>query len=176
MSTEPLLQHLQRFISELAQTVTPLAGSTWQQARFDNHLFSCKSSKLSDYLAEIENNFQQLSHAVKHQKQQQVTFISERLVSQIAALQREVATQNLRKSEKYKEPEDYYTRLAKHQDYERRLKAMIEDRENQLLQSQGFDHQQRLQKELAALEGRLMRCRKATKQIERQIEQQEKEF
>ena len=53
---------------------------------------------------------------------------------------------------------------------------MIEDRETTLGQLATFSDQQRVQKELAALEGRLMRCRQALAKIERQIERQEKGF
>ena len=59
---------------------------------------------------------------------------------------------------------------------EKRGIAMIEDRETTLGQLATFSDQQRVQKELAALEGRLMRCRQALAKIERQIERQEKGF
>ena len=100
------------------------------------------------------------------------------LVAQITAMQRELATQTLRKTHQTPERKshDNYTKLAETQQFERRLIAMIEDRETTLGQLATFSDQQRVQKELAALEGRLMRCRQALAKIERQIERQEKGF
>lgn len=50
---------------------------------------------------------------------------------------------------------DLYQRLAQHQDYERRLAQMTDDRELALGRAQTFAEQQKLQKELAALAGAL---------------------
>ncbi|MBI0221119.1 primosomal replication protein, partial [Yersinia pestis subsp. pestis] len=69
-----------------------------------------------------------------------------------------------------------YHKLAEHQDYERRILAMIQDRESQLGRQSLLVEQQKIQKELAALEGRLMRCRQALIRIERSIEKKENGF
>lgn len=99
-------------------------------------------------------------------------------MAQIAALQRELATQALRRKNQPKEaPEaDLYHKLAEHQDYERRLIGMIQDRESLLGRQTTLAAQQKLQHELAALEGRLMRCRQALARIERNIERKENGF
>ena len=91
-----------------------------------------------------------------------MAFLAEKLVAQIAALQRELATRALRRKNQPKEaPEaDLYHKLAEHQDYERRLIGMIQDRESLLGRQTTLAAQQKLQHELAALEGRLMRCRR----------------
>ena len=120
----------------------------------------------------------QLKLVVAENRTQQVAFLAEKLVAQISALQRELATQKLRKTNpepKYNKLDPYH-KLAEHQDYERRILAMIQDRESQLGKQNLLTEQQKIQKELAALEGRLMRCRQALIKIERSIEKKESGF
>lgn len=178
MSTERILHVLDQQIETLSREIEPIGHVSATQARFDIALFSTKGTRLRDYLAEIKNNLRQLNQEVMEKRSAQVAFIAERLVAQITAMQRELATQTLRKTHQTPERKshDNYTRLAETQQFERRLIAMIEDRETTLGQLATFSDQQRVQKELAALEGRLMRCRQALAKIERQIERQEKGF
>ncbi|WP_413534577.1 primosomal replication protein PriC [Rahnella inusitata] len=178
MSTERILHVLDQQIETLSREIEPIGHVSATQARFDIALFSTKGTRLRDYLAEIKNNLRQLNQEVVEKRSAQVAFIAERLVAQITAMQRELATQTLRKMHQTPERKshDNYTRLAETQQFERRLIAMIEDRETTLGQLATFSDQQRVQKELAALEGRLMRCRQALAKIERQIERQEKGF
>ncbi|MFZ4834075.1 primosomal replication protein PriC [Rouxiella sp. Mn2063] len=178
MSTQKTLQLLEQQIENLAQEIAPIANTPAQQARFDVSLFATKGYRLRDYLAEVRQTFAQLKTVVEEKRQAQVAFIAERIVTQITALQRELATQSLRKADKapVSRSSDNYARLAETQQFERRLIAMIEDRESSLGKLTTFDEQKQVQKELAALEGRLMRCRQALSKIERYIERQEKGF
>lgn len=178
VSTHTLLQSLERQIENLAQEIEPIGHAPAQQARFDVTLFASKGTRLREYLAEVRTNFAQLRQVVAENRSAQVAFVAERLVSQITALQRELATQTLRQADKQTEAKssDYYSKLVEHQQYERRLIAMIEDRESRLGRVETFKEQQVIQKELAALEGRLMRCRQALIKIERSIERQERGF
>jgi len=178
LSTQTLLQSLEQQIENLAREIEPIAHATAQQARFDVALFSTKGTRLREYLVEVRTNFAQLCQVVNENRSAQVAYVAERLVSQITALQRELATQTLRKADKQKEVKssDFYSKLVEHQQYERRIIAMIEDRESQLGKLATFKEQQHMQKELAALEGRLMRCRQALIKIERSIERQERGF
>nr|WP_232095127.1 primosomal replication protein [Serratia ureilytica] len=165
-------------IAALAAEVSPRGDAPIPQARFDAALFANRGTRLRDYLAEVEKNFAQLQNAANDSRASQVAFLAEKLVAQIAALQRELATQALRRKNQPKEaPEvDLYHKLAEHQDYERRLIAMIQDRESLLGRQNTLAAQQKLQHELAALEGRLMRCRQALARIERNIERKENGF
>ncbi|HCR2991586.1 primosomal replication protein PriC [Serratia marcescens] len=178
MSTQRLLQVLAQQIAALAAEVTPRGDVPIPQARFDAALFANRGTRLRDYLAEVEKNFAQLQSAATDNRTSQVAFLAEKLVAQISALQRELATQALRRKNQPKEaPEaDLYHKLAEHQDYERRLIAMIQDRESLLGRQTTLAAQQKLQHELAALEGRLMRCRQALARIERNIERKENGF
>ncbi|HEY1843452.1 MAG TPA: primosomal replication protein [Buttiauxella sp.] len=175
MKTASLLQALDARVAELAAAIEPLSMQRAAQARFDNKLFSTRSTQLKDYLAEVKANFAQLELSVKTGKTEQVAFVAERLVAQIAALTRELATWKMRESEPQKPvPENLYEKLSTHQDYERRLQAMISDRESRLGMQTTLAAQQQLQQEIAAQEGRLQRCRQAITRIERAIERRER--
>ncbi|TQI79251.1 restart primosome assembly protein PriC [Serratia fonticola] len=178
MSTHRLLQALEQQITALASEIQPQGDVPIPQARFDIALFSNHGTRLRDYLAEVQKNFAQLQTAVKDNRTAHVAFLAEKLVTQLTALQREMATLALRRKNQPKETVDVdlYHKLAEHQDYERRLISMIEDRENLLGQQTTFAAQKKLQQELAAIEGRLVRCRQALTRIERSIERKENGF
>jgi primosomal replication protein N'' len=66
-----------------------------------------------------------------------------------------------------------YQQLAEHHEFERRLMAMITEREQQRQRSQSINAS-KLSQEVLVLHQRLGRCRKATSAIERNIELAEK--
>lgn len=169
---------LESQIEALSAQIAPQANTPSQQARFDLNLFSNHGNRFRDYLQEVRKNMTQLKQVVEENRLQQVAFLADKLVAQISALQRELATQKIRKSnpEPREHQSDPYHKLAEHQDYERRILAMIQDRESQLGRQSLLVEQQKIQKELAALEGRLMRCRQALIRIERSIEKKENGF
>ena len=175
MNATSLLQVLHSRIEELATAIAPISLQRASQARFDKKLFATHSTQLKDYLLEVRANMDKLQRSVEQARAEQVAFLAERLVEQLAALQRELATKELRKSERQQpEAENFYQKLATHQDYERRLQAMINDRENQHAVQTTLAGQQKLQREILALEGRLQRCRQALIRLERIIERQER--
>lgn len=96
-----------------------------------------------------------------------MVWIAERLAAQIAALRRETATWSLR-SWDHASPtlSRWQRRRLQHQEYERRLLAMRDQRQRQLAQATSLDEQQRLGKEVEAYIGRLARCRQALDKIE----------
>lgn len=175
MKSALLLQQLEEKLEQLANAVSPHANKRTPQARFDHQLFYAHSTRLGDYLDEIRKSMALLRQSVADQRTERVAFMAERVVMQMSALQRELATQTLRKAEVREAPvaENLYEKLAKHQDYERRLRAMIADRESQLTTCSTLVQQQTLQREIAAQEGRLQRCLQALKRIERAIEKSE---
>ncbi|TYL44338.1 MULTISPECIES: primosomal replication protein PriC [Dickeya] len=177
MDTQALLTALARQIDTLAREIEPVAARQAPRSRFDRQLFSCYGTRLGDYLDEIRHNHQYLQQYVQEQRLDRVAFMAERLLTQMTALQRELATQPLRAQEPATPaPQDRYQKLAEYQGYERRLLAMIQDRESLLATQNQLSEQQRLQRELAALEGRLARCRQALTKLERQIERQEQGY
>ncbi|MBI6548753.1 primosomal replication protein PriC [Xenorhabdus lircayensis] len=177
MGIQNLLSALEKQISTLEKDLALLPNTPFSIARFDQTLFHHHSNKLGGYMQEIKQNMEQLKSCVNNYRIEQVKFLSERLVAQIEALKREIATQALRKQEdkfeRRSQERDLYQRLAEHQDYERRLIAMIDDRELQLNKQITLADKYKLQKEIAALAGRLARCRQALMRIEKSIEKQE---
>ncbi|MEI2267049.1 primosomal replication protein [Erwinia sp. CGal63] len=177
MKSAHLLDQLEAKLNELAQAVAPHANIRTPKARFDGQLFHTHGTRLDDYLQEVRQSMLLLRQSVNGQRTERVAWMAERVVLQMSALQRELATLQLRNSENRPEPEqeNLYEKLAKHQDYERRLRAMVADRESQLANQQTLVQQQKLQREIAALEGRLQRCLLALKKIERAIENRERQ-
>lgn len=176
MNHHHFLQALEHQLVLLAQAVAPLADRPLAYSRFDRQLFQSYGTRLRDYLSEVEQNFQSLCHLVAENRTERVAFMTEKLVAQIGALQRELSTQALRRQEEKTSvaiASDLYQKLAEHQDYERRLNLMIQDRESQLNRATTLSAQQQLQREVAALEGRLARCRQALARLERQVERRE---
>ncbi len=90
---------------------------------------------------------------LRHNVSQQVKFLATQILQQIEALTRELSTQTLRKQENQlsqRKSVDLYQKLAQHQDYERRLQSMIQDRELALTQAQDLCTPTRITKEIAA--------------------------
>lgn len=116
MNTHRLLQVLEQQIAALASEVTPHGDAPISQARFDAALFANRGTRLRDYLAEVQKNFTQLQTAARDNRTNQVAYLAERLVTQIAALKRELATQGLRRKNQPKEAGavDLYHKLAEH--------------------------------------------------------------
>lgn len=175
MNSHKLLLALEQQLAQLSQAVAPLADQPVAGSRFDRQLFQSHGTRLRDYLEEVANNVHILRQLVADQRIERVAFVTEKLVAQIGALQRELSTQALRKQERTLKPAppDLYQKLAQHQDYERRLNLMVQDRESQLDRAVSLQEQQQLQREIAALEGRLARCRQALMRLERHVEQRE---
>ena len=179
MSSQQLLQVLEQRIIQLELSLKNSGYIPTRQPRFDRALFASAETGLKDYLQELRGNFAKLTDAVKRNHPQQVSFLAERLVAQIEALQREFATQQLRRQDAKSRRSPLaimQQKLAENQGYERRLNDMLYERESQLGQCQTLQQQQGIQQELVALEGRLSRCRPALKKIEKQIEQMELGF
>lgn len=177
MKTQKLLNALEEQIEILAEQIKPIANSSFITLRFDQKLFHRKSHQLSECLFEIKQLFSQLKHSVITSRSEQITFLTEKIIAQISAITRESATQTLREQEsQHNQKEkiiDLYERLVQHQDYERRLIAMINDREQQLDKQQSYVACQKLQQKIAALTGRLVRCRQTLSRIEKAIEHDE---
>lgn len=175
VNSHKFLQTLEQQLAQLSQAIAPHADQAVAGSRFDRQLFQCHGTRLRDYLEEVAHNVHALRQLVADQRTDRVLFVTEKLVAQIGALQRELSTLTLRQQETglAPAPVDIYQKLAQHQDYERRLNLMVQDRESQLDRAVTLQQQQQLQREIVVLEGRLARCRQALGRLERQLERQE---
>lgn len=174
MQSSRLLTTLTQQLNNLAGRVDSSAGTRVQQSRFDHQLFHSRGTRLADYLAESRLTLSQLEHAVEQNRAERVAWLAQRLIDQMTALAREMATQDLHRHQPKAAPAtDYYARQAEHQDYERRLIIMIRDRDSLRAACTDTARVHQLQREVAALEGRLARCRQALARIEKVIERRE---
>ena len=177
MQAPSFIQTLSEQLSVLADRIDSAGADTVAQSRFDNRLFQCRGTALGDYLADSRLTLRHLTLAASQGHTEQVAWLAQRLLDQMTALARELATLDMRRRQPAaKAPMDHYARLAEHQDYERRLVNLIRDRESLRQTCDDMSRQQQLQQEIAALEGRLARCRQALARIERQIERLENGF
>lgn len=178
------LSRLQLIVDQLKQQAAEadrLRGEA-QRPLFDQQLFKNRSKLLSPCVTELA---QELANLRKEQQAnklipERTQHICEKLIAQIHAIQRELATKKIRKSEpkqytQWQRPlNDTYQDLNQHKDWERRLKSMLRDKELLLSRCNSMFEQQQLQKEILALEGRINRCQAALKKLETEITQRER--
>ncbi|MEA1065780.1 primosomal replication protein PriC [Erwinia sp. HR93] len=170
MKTTRLLEALELRIMQLSRDVAPLAAHRVQRPRFDKQLFYSRGTQLGQYMQEINANLLHIRHAAQAQQRERLGWLAERITAQIAALQRELATWHLRRYDVSRNSTTLNARLVKHQDYEHRLLAMQQERRQRLTQVTRLDEQQRLQRELETLDGRIARCREALTRITQVLE------
>ncbi|AJR07892.1 prepilin peptidase [Photobacterium gaetbulicola] len=153
-----------------------------QRPLFDEQLFHCRSKLLVPCVEEIREEILALSreHSQGKLNPSRTQHICERIVSQIQAVQRELATQQIRKNEpqrtrsRRKPIYELKQDLAQHQVWAKRLANMQRHKERALSQCRSADEQQVLQNEAATLAERLRRCKIALAKIEKQISMRER--
>ncbi len=147
---------------------------------FNFSLFPCPSRLLSPCITEAKKNLAQLENEKNELTEEQIKHLCDILINQISAIQRELATHDVRHKEKKLAPlpsisvGDLYQKLAQHQEWERRLQNMLYIAQNNLAQCQRITDKQALQQHLVSTEKRLHRCQQARQNIELQIQQIEK--
>ncbi|MFK3663376.1 primosomal replication protein N'' [Scandinavium sp. NPDC088450] len=167
MRTDLLLQSLETQLSRLEADVAPVAFHATFGARFDRQLFRTRSSLLQACVEEARGNLQALRHAVEQQQFEQVQWLAEHLVSQLEAIARESAAWQLRGWDNGSPALTRWQRKRlQHQDYERRLSEMTQQRRELLAQATTLEEQQRLAREVDVFSTRLKRCRDALQNIE----------
>lgn len=159
---------------------------------FSEALFSTNSDKILDYVEEVRSKTIELSRLLHQGKKE---FSQSRLQSieqQISAIvnairsnkglhqeaQNRLTAINARRYKKaakqlFKSSQALYQQLSEHHEFERRLLAMLNERE-QLRKNATPSKANKLSNEVLALHQRLGRCRQAISKIERQIEAAEK--
>ena len=177
-------QRLENITTQLAEQVATIDSQRGEAQRplFDEQLFHCRSKLLGPCVEEIQEEIVALrrEHIQGTLAPSRTQHVCERIIAQIQAVQREIATQHIRKSEPqrirhwqkpiYELKQD----LAQHQEWARRLAAMQRNKERALLHCHSADEQQALQNEAATLAERLRRCRLALAKIEKQISTRER--
>lgn len=157
----------QRLLATLHQLRQQIAGQpdgACRQPRFDHQLFRCKGTRLADYLHELEHNVAQLTAAETDSTRGQ--WLAEKVLDQLAALQRECQSQQLRVTRERPLSDPRQQKRDEYQSYETRLLAMIAQREHHLTRAETLSVQQQLIREVEQLQARLARCRSAIHKLE----------
>ena len=148
---------------------------------FDERLFSCRSRLLVPC---VKETCATLDSIMREKEQNKLTllradYLTERLVAQISAIQREISTTRLRKGEikhssHFRKPINVlYQELAQHQEWARRLRQLVIEKQIAASASTGFNKTE-AQNVLLATEKRLERCEAALLKLENQITYREK--
>ncbi|OCG21423.1 MULTISPECIES: primosomal replication protein PriC [unclassified Gilliamella] len=160
-----LLTTLQNQIDKLEQQINLTNEQQFHEPYFDEQLFQTTKivTDKTFYLEKIKQTYQALVANIESEKIEQMTFLSETLVNQMAALTRELATHNLR--QKKSQPiieETLAQKHMRHLDYLRRLQEMKYELE---LSPEIIN-----QSKIATLDNRIYRCEQAIKKIEFDME------
>lgn len=152
------------------------------QPLFDEHLFKCRARLLVPCVSETKATYENI---IREQQANRLTelraqHLTQLLLSQLAAIQRELATQNIRHNEikhssYYRKPiNELYQELSQHQEWEIRLRDLVFQKATRVENCSSFERAQ-AQKDLLAAEQRLERCQAAKLKIEKQITFREKQ-
>ncbi len=166
MPQPPAHQRLHATLDQLRQHIAQQPDGACRQPRFDAQLFRSKGTRLADYLRELESNVAQLSAADTDMARRQ--WLAEKVLAQIAALQRECQSQQLRVARERPRSDPRQQKREEYQGYERRLLAMVAEREQHLARAETLSVQQQLIRDLEQLQQRLARCRAAIHKLELQ--------
>lgn len=166
MPQTPAHQRLHATLDQLRQHIAQQPDGACRQPRFDAQLFRCKGTRLTDYLRELDNNVAQLTAVETDMARRQ--WLAEKVLAQIAALQRECQSQQLRVARERPRSDPCQQKREEYQGYEQRLLAMIQEREAHLARVETLSVQQQLIRDLEQLQQRLTRCRNAIHKLELQ--------
>ncbi|MDC5848216.1 primosomal replication protein [Vibrio europaeus] len=177
------VKQLQSTLEQLAINAAALDRQRGEHhlALFDERLFRCKAKLLVPCVKETQSTLDSIMREEDAGKltAMRAEYLTERLLAQISAIQRELATTTIRKNEPkhssyFRKPiNELYQHLAQHQDWERRLMEMVREKELALQYAPPFQ-QQSAQQALMATEQRLQRCQEAKLKIEKQITYRER--
>ncbi|WP_312950462.1 primosomal replication protein N'' [Superficieibacter sp.] len=167
MKTTRLLHILHQQLEELRARVAPLGHHATLSARFDRHLFQTRSTRLQSCVDEAEMHYEELCRAIELQQLPQVAWLAEHLSAQIEAITKETASWSLRAWDSGSPAiAKWQRKRLQHQEFERRLVEMKQQRIRQHAEATTLSDQQRLAREIEVFDGRLTRCRQALNEIE----------
>lgn len=166
---EALLQKLLLKIESLTTIVEQYSHIKLNEPCFNEQLFQHQAAQTNyaAYLTEIKDNFQKLSQLIYKQSNNhyldQVDYLATLVINQIIALQRELATHELRTHHTTFNHETLHEKYAKNLEYLRRLENMKYEQEQR--PNDIFNRNQ-----LQIIEQRIQRCKYAISLIEQKME------
>ncbi|WP_086984540.1 primosomal replication protein [Vibrio aphrogenes] len=146
------------------------------QPLFDEHLFRCRARLLVPCVSEAKSTYESIirEQQAKRLTQLRAEHLTQRLIAQLEAIQRELATTKIRHNEikhssHYRKPiSELYQDLSQHQEWEIRLKDLVLQKTRHVEQCSSFERA-KAQQDLLVTEQRLERCQAAKLKIEKQI-------
>ena len=116
------------------------------QALFDEHLFKCRARLLVPCVTETKSTYQSImrEQQAKRLTQLRAEHLTQLLLAQLEAIQRELATENIRHNEikhssYYRKPiSELYQDLSQHQEWEIRLQDLVQQKTHQVDSLQQF--------------------------------------
>ena len=148
---------------------------------FDEQLFHCRAKKLLPCVLEAKASFE---HIYQHADScalsaEQAESAADTLIAQLEAIQRELATQSIRAQEPKhamytgKSIKQLYQERSQHQEWTRRLRELVAEKQQQLNSAPASQYKQHQQALLQA-EQRLKRCLDAQVKLDKYIAFKEK--
>ncbi|SON49058.1 primosomal replication protein [Vibrio tapetis] len=144
---------------------------------FDEQLFHGGSTLLSPCIDEARATFEALNK--ENLTKTRASFLAEHMVAQIAAITRELSTVSIRSNEikhssYYRKPiNQLYQELSQHNEWERRLKLQVHNKQAEMEQAPAY-LQRQIQNVLMTAEQRLARCQQAKVSLENRIHYRER--
>lgn len=171
------LANLNDKIQSLTEQFASLPHIKRNSPCFDAQLFSYQGPLLNGYepyLLELKTNYQKLVNLVHRESPppniELIVYLSELIVYQLEAMQRELATLSLRNTEKLpNQSETLHEQYVRNTGYLNRLESM----KHELEQSNAINIIEK-KNQLKIIEERLARCRDYLSQLEQRIENDER--
>lgn len=150
------------------------ARGDYYQPLFDSTLFKSRAKRLMPYALEAQSNYKRILSelASKQLSAARATHLTEKLTNQVAALQRELANYDLRDdrhAHQTSSTNQLYNALSQHQDWQRRLSAIVQQKKAALDSAPAYQKEQ-ADKAWQLANERLERCEESMKKIQRQID------
>ncbi|MHA2937955.1 primosomal replication protein PriC [Vibrio sp. RC27] len=171
------LELLSTVINELKSKALSLDrhGEKTHQRVFDSSLFRNHSYKLHPYVEELEQSLSELIvHCGFDTNPTKTDYLSERLINQLSAIQREINNQTAsRSNEPQLSTHQLHQDLAQHIEWEYRLQTMLLEKTHQLELSLDEDASI-IKQAVNTLEQRLFRCQVAKQTLQNRLDRQKR--
>ena len=160
MNKEKVIRQFTALFAHLCRQAEQAGNPVCREKRFDPQLFVDNGNRLQDYLKQINDHLAKLS-AVSSGESPEFEWLSQRLLDQCQAMQRELNTLESRSAVLPGVADYWLNKYQEQRGYESRLCDIISQHEQQLNNAETLHQQQLIAGKLNLLEQRLARCRAA---------------
>lgn len=160
MNKDKVIHQFTALLSHLCRQAEQAGNPVCREKRFDPQLFINSGNRLQDYLQQMNDSLVKLA-GVSSGESPEFQWLSQRLLDQCQAMQRELNTLESRSAAPPTVADYWLNKYQEQRGYESRLCEMISQHEQQLNNSETLQQQQLIAGKLSLLEQRLARCRTA---------------